>query len=151
MPALGPATFMRATARTPRRVPPVPWRVDHLRLCGPPHGHPTLPLTKFRSKGQHRPATADKSHMSINFAHLPPLPPITVTLKAVTPAARLPSAPWESLLVAAAVLFMGITVLLWATRLDTTGSQMFVTAAAVLTVILPKAIFTLLRGPSRRR
>jgi hypothetical protein len=89
--------------------------------------------------------------MSTNFAHLPPLPPITVILKAVTPAARLPAAPWESLMLAAAVLFMGITVLLWAMRLDTTGSQMFVTAAAVLTVILPKAVFTLLRGPGRRR
>jgi hypothetical protein len=89
--------------------------------------------------------------MSPEFAHLPPLPPITVALKAVTPAARLPSAQWESLMVAAAVLLMGITVLMWATRLDTTGSQMFVTAAAVLTVILPKATFTLLRGPSRRR
>lgn len=89
--------------------------------------------------------------MSPNFTYLPPLPPITVTLKAVAPAARLPSAPWESLVVAATVLLMGITVLMWATRLDTTGSQMFVTAAAVLTVILPKAVFTVLRGLSRRR
>lgn len=89
--------------------------------------------------------------MSPEFAHLPPLPPITVVLKAVAPAARLPSAPWESLTVAATVLIIGITVLMWTTRLDTTGSQMFVTAAAVLTVILPKAIFTLLRGTSRRR
>jgi len=100
---------------------------------------------------QHRPATADKSHMSTNFAHLPPLPPIAVTLKAAAPAARLPSERWESLVVAVTLLLAGITVLLWTTRLDTTGSQIFVTSAAVVAVILPNATFTLLRATSRRR
>jgi hypothetical protein len=89
--------------------------------------------------------------MNTDFAYLPPLPPIAATVKAALPPARLPSARWESLVAAAIVLLAGITVLTWTTRLDTTGSQFGVSAAAALAVILPQATFTLLRGTSRRR
>jgi hypothetical protein len=85
--------------------------------------------------------------MSTDSGYLPPLPPITVT----TPAPRLPSARWESLMAAATVLLAGISVLTWTTRLDTTNSEILVTTAAALTVILPKATFTLLRETSHRR
>jgi Mn2+/Fe2+ NRAMP family transporter len=89
--------------------------------------------------------------MSTEFGYLPPLPPITVTRRGPRPAARRPSARWESLIAATTVLLAGISVLTWTTQLDTTYSQIVVTTAAALTVILPKATFTLLRATSSRR
>jgi hypothetical protein len=87
--------------------------------------------------------------MSTNFAYLPPLPPIAVILTA-PPAVRFPSPRRESLAVAMTVLLAGLTVFAWTVRLDTTDSHIFVTAAAVLTAVLPEATFALLRDASRR-
>ena len=88
--------------------------------------------------------------MSPEFAYLPPLPPIGVPLAARTPAAVFPSGRRESVVASITVLLAGISVLAWTTQLDTTGSQIYVTAAAVLTVILPEATFALLRATSRQ-
>ena len=97
--------------------------------------------------------------MSTNFAHLPPLPPMRATLvvatvRAATPGARAPSPRRESLLAAMTLLLVGIStisVLSWTAWWDTTQSHLFVTAAAVLTVILPEAAFGILRATNRRR
>jgi hypothetical protein len=89
--------------------------------------------------------------MSTEFAYLPPLPPIASAFAVATPAARLPSERGETLMAATTVLLAGITGLIWTAQLDTTGSQIFVAAAAVLTVILPTATFDLMRAASRRR
>lgn len=86
--------------------------------------------------------------MSTDFAYLPPLPPIAVSLTAPGPVT--PFGRGETLMAAMTVLLTGITALAWTTRLDTTDSQIFVTAIAVLTVILPEATFTLLCANSRR-
>jgi hypothetical protein len=86
--------------------------------------------------------------MSTDFAYLPPLPPIAVSLTVPTPAAAFGRGEYS--MVAMTVLLTGITALAWTTRLDTTDSQILVTFIAVLTVILPEATFTLLRANSRR-
>jgi len=84
--------------------------------------------------------------MSIQTSNLPPLPPILATIPE-----PLASDRGENLLMAMTVLLVGGTVLAWTIRWDHTDSQSFVSAAAVLTVILPLAVFTLLRATSRRR
>ena len=85
--------------------------------------------------------------MSTETSYLPPLPPI----EAVIPAPPLVIGRGETLLMAITVLLIGTTCLAWAIRLDHTDSQNFVSTAAVLTVVLPLALFTLLRATSRRR
>jgi hypothetical protein len=88
--------------------------------------------------------------MSTDFAYLPPLPPIAAA-KVATPAAQLSSSRRDSLLLAMTILCMGITVLVWTIRLDLTDSQVFVSAAAAMTVVLPEAAFGLMRAVNRRR
>ena len=93
--------------------------------------------------------------MSTDFAYLPPLPPIAATKVAATkvaiPAARLRASRQDSLLVAMTFLCLSITVLVSTIRLDLTDSQIFVSAAAAMTVILPQAAFGLMRVTNRRR
>ena len=88
--------------------------------------------------------------MSTEFAYLPPLPPIAAPLEVATAETRPPSKRGESLLVAITLLLAGISFLAWTIRLDVTESQIFVTAAASLTVIVPQAFFGVLRATSRR-
>ena len=83
--------------------------------------------------------------MSNENSYLPPLPPIAATI----PTVPFLSVRGESLLTAMTVLIAGMSVLAWAVRLDPTDSQGFVSTAAVLTVILPLAVFALLRSTSR--
>jgi len=84
--------------------------------------------------------------MSTQSSNLPPLPPIVATIPALLASDR-----GENLLMAMTVLLLGGTVLAWTIQWDHTESQTFVSAAAVLTVILPLAVFILLRATSRRR
>ena len=84
--------------------------------------------------------------MSNPNSYLPPLPPIA----AILPATPLVTGRGENLLMATTALIAGITALAWAIRLDTTDSQGFVSAAAALSVLLPQAVFILLRAGSRR-
>jgi hypothetical protein len=80
------------------------------------------------------------------ISHLPPLPRIVAAVPAPPVSDR-----GENLLMAITVLLVGTTALAWTIRLDHTESQSFVSTAAVLAVIMPLAVFTLLRATSRRR
>ena len=119
MSAWGPARFTRATGARDRRT------ARGILLPGPA---PAATADNFHHEHQLRPPAAPAAHAG----H-----PRGGHRRAATPGARAPSQRRESLLVAMTLLLAGVT----ASRLDDPPghhpSQIFVTAAAALTVILP--------------